>query len=409
MPGAKKRILFVGEGTSLAHIVRPLVFAKNLDPERFDIIFACAEWYKWLVEDTGITFHPLPTMPTAEFRNRLGRGKPLYDNKRLHKYIDAEYLLFKKTAPDLVVGDFRISLSISTALFHIPYVMIANAYWSPYSRQKKILPDLPVGRVAGRKIGQFLFDASYPMASVLFHAKGFNQLREYYNLPAIKSLEGVYTEGEWTLYVDVPSLAPTESLPEHHRYIGPVLEMPHIPLPKWWQQWPKDKPVLYVCLGSTGDVGILENIIKSLTKLNVTVLLATAERIERKQWPKNFFVAPYLPGIEACRVADLVLFNGGSGSLYQSLSCGTPVLAFPSNMDQFLCSSLVETKGAGKLLTANEATINNINANVEHILSNPSYRAGAELLSQEIKEFDSLKNFREFIDDWDQGKIKRRI
>jgi hypothetical protein len=68
---------------------------------------------------------------------------------------------------------------------------------------------------------------------------------------------------------------------------------------------------------------------------DITVLLATAQRLERKEWPKNFFVAPYLPGQEAARNAQLMLFNGGSGSAYQPLSCGKPVIGFPTNMTNF--------------------------------------------------------------------------
>jgi UDP:flavonoid glycosyltransferase YjiC (YdhE family) len=405
----KKKILFVGEGASLAHIVRPLILAKHLDPDHFEILFACSESYRWLVTKNALPFFPLPTITPSEFRRRLSKRQPLYDRKSLQQYIDSEYSLFKEVAPDMVVGDFRISLSISTELFHIPYIMIANAYWSPYSKIVKSVADHPVSKLTGRKIAQLLFNLIYPINSVLFHAKGFNLLREYYNLPAIPSLEGVYTEGEWTLYADIPSLAPTENLPPHNQYIGPILDMPDIPLPDWWGKWPTNKPVIYVCLGSTGDVAVLENIIKSLANLEVTVLLSTAERIPSRPWPANFFVASYLPGIQACQASDLVLYNGGAGSLYQALSCSKPILAFPSNMDQFLCSSLLEVKGAGKMLMATEATIKNIKTNVLTILKNSKYRECAQILAKEINQFDAIKNFTGFIDDWDQGKIKRRL
>ncbi|MCB9757569.1 MAG: hypothetical protein H6753_03985 [Candidatus Omnitrophica bacterium] len=401
----KKKILFVGEGASLAHIVRPLALSKYLDLDRFEISFACAEWYQWLIDDSGFTFHPLLTMPGEEFRQLLNRGKPLYDQQRLKEYIDSELILLKKISPDLVISDFRLSLNISTAVYQLPHIAFANAFWSPYSTQRRILPNLPIGKLAGRTLGQIIFDMSYPLASYLFHAKGINELRKSYHLPILKSLEEVYTCGNWTLYLDIPSLAPTKDLPSHQKYIGPILEMPHIPLPEWWQQWPKDKPIVYVSLGSTGDVPVLEKIIRSLDRPEITVLLATAQRITRKHWPKNFFVAPYIPGQEAAKNAHLMLFNGGSGSAYQPLSCGRPVIGFPTNMDQFLCISMIAAQGAGKLITSDKATIKNINSSIDEILSKPSYTKKAELLAKEIDQYNAVKNFIAFVDDWDRGKL----
>lgn len=409
MKNSKKKILFVGEGTSLAHIVRPLVLAKHLDTDRFEISFACAEHYKWLIEDNGFKYHPLPTMSPQEFRQRLTDGKPLYDQARLKEYIEAELILLQQVSPDLIVSDLRLSLSITTAVYQIPHIAIANAFWSPYTTQRRILPDLPINKLAGRALGQFFFDLSYPLAASMFHAKGLNELRRIYHLPILQTLEEVYTCGEWTLYIDVPSLAPTKYLPYHQKYIGPIMEMPQIALPPWWQQWPTDKPVIYVSLGSTGDVGILENIIRSLDRPDITVLLATAQRLERKEWPKNFFVAPYLPGQEAARNAQLMLFNGGSGSAYQPLSCGKPVIGFPTNMDQFLCISMIAKQGAGKLITSDKATTKHINASIDSILKNPTYTKCAQSLAEEITQFDAIKNFKDFVDCWEQGTLKRRL
>lgn len=405
----KKRILFVGEGGSLAHIVRPLVLAQLLDPNRFEIHFACALWYKWLLDHSGFTYHPLPTMTRDDFRDHLSQGKPLYNRQTLEEYVPAELDLFKKVSPDLIIGDFRISLGISTELAKIPYASITNAFWSPHSTVKKIVPDLAYTKFTGRGLGQLIFNVAYPLVSKLSHSYGFNAVRKAYGLTPFKSLEEIYTYGEWTLFTDIPSLAPTTYLPEHQQYMGPILDMPQIEQPAWWQQWPTDKPIIYVGLGSTGNITLMENIVKALAQMDVTVLLATAQRIHLKEWPKNFYVAPYISGLEASKQSQLVLYNGGSGSVYQALSCGCPVLGFPTNMDQFLCMALIETKGAGKRIIGEHANIDNIKKNVQEILSTATFKHNAEKLAIEIKAYDVSKNFNQFIDSWDNGTLKRRF
>lgn len=407
--GRKKRILFVGEGGSLAHIVRPLVLAQLLDPNRFEIHFACALWYKWLLDHSGFTYHPLPTMTRDDFRLHLSAGKPLYDRKTLEEYVPAELDLFKKIEPDLVIGDFRISLGISTQIVKLPFAAIANAFWSPNAIGKKLVPDLDFVKIIGRPLAQFIFNFAYPIAAKYIHSHGFNAVRKAYGLRPFESLEEIYTFGEWVLYTDIPSLAPTKSMGEHEQYMGPILDMPQIEQPSWWKQWPTDKPIVYVGLGSTGNISLMENIVEALGQMNVTVLLATAQRVNFEKWPKNFFIAPYISGLEASQQAQLVLYNGGSGSVYQALSAGCPVLGFPTNMDQFLCMALIETKGAGKRIIGNEATIDKIKANVHEILTTPSYKKSAEQLAIEINAHNVTKNFPNFIDAWDNGTLKRRF
>ena len=38
--------------------------------------------------------------------------------------------------PDLVIGDFRLSLSVSARVAGVPYIAIANSWWSPFGRPR---------------------------------------------------------------------------------------------------------------------------------------------------------------------------------------------------------------------------------------------------------------------------------
>ena len=53
----------------------------------------------------------------------------------------------RRVRPGVVVGDFRLSLSISARLAGIPYVALINAHWSPWSTQRFPLPELPIVNV----------------------------------------------------------------------------------------------------------------------------------------------------------------------------------------------------------------------------------------------------------------------
>ena len=49
----------------------------------------------------------------------------------LDRYVEEDLRLIDSFRPDVVVGDFRVSLAISARKARIPYVNVTNAYWSP--------------------------------------------------------------------------------------------------------------------------------------------------------------------------------------------------------------------------------------------------------------------------------------
>jgi len=61
--GPRKRILFVAEAATLAHVARPLALAAALDPQRFEVRIACSAAYRKLVESQGIDYAPSTRSP----------------------------------------------------------------------------------------------------------------------------------------------------------------------------------------------------------------------------------------------------------------------------------------------------------------------------------------------------------
>jgi len=199
----KKRILFVGEGVTLAHIVRPLVLAKSLNRDVYDIAFACDARFRKMTENEGFTWMEISSMPSEEFLKKLSSGEPLYTYDRLKAYVEEDLRLLEETKPDIVIGDFRVSLDISTQVKKIPYACLVNVYWSPYSTLILPLPELPMLKIIYPTLGRIIFKCLSSFF-LFFHLQGFNKVRREYGLPAIKNIKRMYTAGTWTLYLDLP-------------------------------------------------------------------------------------------------------------------------------------------------------------------------------------------------------------
>ena len=386
---------------TLAHVTRPLVLANSLDRSRYEIFFATGERYRYLIEDSGHSLYTIPTLSSDIFLDRLAKGKPVYTKDELKASVKSDLELFTELSPDLVIGDFRLSLGISAKLAEIPYAALTNAHWSSYSTLSFPLPEHRLVNIFGVGICRFFFKVFQPVI-FKYHAAAFNFLRKAYGLDPLRDLKEVYTYGDWTLYLDLPVLAPTLNIPDNHLYLGPILWSPNIPLPEWWNGIPEDRHVLYVTLGSSGDIRFMNTILDTLGEMPVTALVASAGRFEPAHLPDNIFAEKYLPGLEASKIASLVVCSGGTATTYQALSCGTPVLGIPSNADQYLSMEAIVKQGAGLLIRSGNVAGRNIRKGIKTILENADYKQNANRLKNEILLYNAPERFSSFVDSLDK-------
>jgi UDP:flavonoid glycosyltransferase YjiC (YdhE family) len=129
----------------------------------------------------------------------------------------------------------------------------------------------------------------------------------------------------------------------------------------------------------------------------VTVIAATAGRVDEKDPPSNARVADYLPGQEAVAQAKLVICNGGSPATQQALAAGVPVLGLCSNMDQFLNMEAICRTGAGLLLRAGHLDGARLRMAVNHLLAQPEYTAKAKKLAKTFSQYDAIARFQALV------------
>ena len=389
----RHRILFVAEAVSLAHVARAVALAQTLDPDRYEVHLACDPRYLALFDKISFPVHSIRTISSEQFRDRLVKGHPLYTVSDLREYTSQELHLLATLSPDVVVGDFRLSLSVSARVAGIPYLTVTNAYWSPYARSRFIVPELAITRRFGPRLGQALFGLMRPVVFA-HHAYALNKVRHDYGLPSVGySLPHVFTDADEILYADLAELVPTFDRPHNHHYLGPILWSPH-PLPPWWDTVPEDRPMAYVSLGSSGRYDVLPLILETLEHLGINALVSTAGRRPPSYVPDHVWTSDYMPGQKAAERADFVICNGGSGTAYQALAGGAPVLGIPHNLDQYLMMFYLQKFGAGEYVRADQASVPAFTQAVNHILRTAEYREKAALLQTIIRSGHSAERFR---------------
>lgn len=391
------RVLIVAEAVTLAHVARPVALAGGLD-ERFEVHLACSSRFDALLGELPYVRHELDSIAGARFLDALDRGAPVYSAADLSRYVRADLELLGRVAPDVVVGDFRLSLSASARLAGIPYATITNVYWSPIAEVRFPLPELPLTRALGvRPVVRRVFGRVQPLAFAL-HTRPLNRVRREYGLPSLgHDLRRTYTDADQVLYADAPELAPPHSLARGHRFLGPVLWSPAVAAPDWWERLGDDRPVVYVSLGSSGKPALLAAALNGLAELPVTVVAAAAGGSGSA--PRNAFVAEYLPGEDACRRASVVVCNGGSPAVQQALAAGRPVVGIAANMDQHLSMGSVVTAGAGVLVRSEQATPRTVARAVRRLLEEDAFRLRAEAIGRQLAAHDAPAAFARAVEE----------
>lgn len=385
---ARKRILFVAEAVTLAHVGRPLALARVLSPLHYELHFACAPAYRRFLPTRGMQYWPLHSISSEQFLRALAAGKPVYDVATLQAYVEEDRRLLERLRPDAVIGDFRLSLGVSARLLALPYIGLINAYWSPYVAQSYTVPALGLSRLLPIALANPLFRAVRPLAFAL-HSVPLNQLRRRFRQPTLPyDLRSLYADADQVLYPDVAEMFTVSSLPHNHEFLGPVTWSPPVPRPAWWHGLPDDLPLVYVTLGSSGQGELLPLILHALARLPLRLMVATAGQSLPATLPENAYVAQYLPGELAAQRAQLVICNGGSPTSQQALGAGVPVLGIAGNLDQYLNMQGVLAVGAGRCLRSDRLQARALRENVMQMLGHSGIRAAAAHMAQVFQHYD---------------------
>src|SRR5689334_24220602 len=96
----RKRILFIAEAVTLAHIVRPLVLAQSLDSERYEVHFASADRYGFLLQKSSLRYWQINSISGDAFLRALSHGARLYSYRTLEQYVTDDLHLIHDVTPD---------------------------------------------------------------------------------------------------------------------------------------------------------------------------------------------------------------------------------------------------------------------------------------------------------------------
>ncbi len=216
----------------------------------------------------------------------------------------------------------------------------------------------------------------------------WSELRATFNLPADPTFQQLYRD--LYLHYCPLSFAPLPAIPGATHAIRPpsTFVANQLPPPEWLEELPP-RPTVYVSLGTVYNQvpALFEQIIAGLRDQPYNVVMTCGRQLEPAAFGDcgaNVTVAQYIPQAQVLSRCDLSITHGGYNSVMAALTYGVPQIVIPFAADQPYNARRCAALGSGQILAPENVDAASIQATVERILAQPSYRTAAQAIKHEI-------------------------
>ena len=130
-----------------------------------------------------------------------------------------------------------------------------------------------------------------------------------------------------------------------------------------------------------------ERVLAGLRELPADVIATTGGNLDPDELgsqPENVRIERYLPQSEILPRCRAMVSHGGSGSILGALAHGLPSVLLPMGADQPHNAARCEQLGVARVLDATRATPNAVREAAAEVMNDPTYRAAAELVADQI-------------------------
>ncbi len=330
--------------------------------------------------------------------DRMERLTDFFTDDMLEKRVDAEVALYRSRAAVGVVTGFCLSVSISARLAGVPLVWVAQTTWlHEHARRYGGWPDFadfaPI-RLIPEGLRDRMGSALTPIGYAAW-AAGLNRIGKRRGLPPFRG--GTFLEGDITLYAEPEGFSETPIPPRlqgRAAFIGPLIARLDVPIPDAVRDMPRDKPIIYFAMGSSGIEATVRSILRSFADRPVRVIAPVGELLgDGAEIPDNVIVTGWLPAHEVNGMADISVLHGGIGTLMTACLAGTPIVGIPNgNPEQEWNLGCLVRRGMAVHLHKKRLRPNDVLDAVQRMLDDPAPRAAAKAFAADCAAWDGPEN-----------------
>jgi len=405
-----KMLIFAVAGYNLAETGRHIEIARACK-DLFKVVFiSYGGKYESFIEKEGFTLKRMEPRLTEEQLHHVRKalsGETLntvgyFTAKEMEPRIENELKLLKEMEPACVLTGWCQSVMISTRAAQVPFVNVlhSTSITEYYEAGLQSWPD----RSNFRFLRWFFSEeqlnrwVSNLVLKLKLPARPFNILAKKYGLRKFNNFIEVL-EGDYTLLADIPEWVNLPRIRPNLLFIGPLPFKSNLEVPKEVAEMPRDKPIVYFAMGSSGKPQIIKAIIEGFKDKSYRVIAPVKAHIEGLdvKIPPNVIMTGFLCAHKVNPMADISVIHGGQNTVMQACLSGTPIVGIGMHPEQQANLDACVRKGFAIRLNKYKVTASAILTAIDKLLSDEKAKQEATKFQKQLVKWDGPKNAAQFL------------
>ncbi len=351
--------------------------------------------FERLIENHGFPLtrmEPRLTPEKIELIAKIDRGEkfaPAFTDAEMIRRVDHEIAALRKLQPVAAVTGSYPSIPVTCRVLRVPLVWVIQSTWLPvFFRHGAGMTD-HLRPVAMKALADWLvwlfinFWIRYGILNTVNRAAG------HFGVPGFPSIFD-YWRGDLTLVAEPPEFSGA-ALPAEHFYIGPLIPQDEFPMPAAIAEIPRDRPLIYFAMGSSGTPEIAAKIVESFNGKPYRVIAPVKfqlSRVAAVRIPANVLVTDWVPALQVNKMADLAVIHGGIGTVMTAALAGKPVVGVGMQMEQVANLACLERLGVAIRVAKSRDPSRQVQLAIQRLLNDQTAKAKAAALAKVVAPWD---------------------
>jgi UDP:flavonoid glycosyltransferase YjiC (YdhE family) len=403
-----RTILFLPITFNLAETTRALVIANAIKDDFVCHFASYGGEFEPLIEEAGFPLTKLEPRLTPriiqliyaiDHGRKLGR---INNADRVRRMVRGELDLYRRLQPAAVVTGLNPSACISCPVAQIPLVWIIQSGMAlnTAARLGKLknvdgLDAIPLRWIPERirvKLSEIFLDSIFALG-----AQPYNEVAVEYGVKPFRELEDFIWNDYHLLVAEPPGFSDLQFSSRAH-FVGPLIVRLDRPLPAEVLNLPKDRPIIYFAMGSSGRADVVPRILEGFAGKPYRVIAPVKNLLCEKsvKVPENVLVTGWLPAHKVNPLADVSVIHGGIGTVMTACWAGKPVVGVAMSPEQMLNLENVVSKGFAIRIPQRSLNAKSLCNAIDRLLADSQAQARARDYQKVVEAWDTPEHIRRF-------------
>jgi UDP:flavonoid glycosyltransferase YjiC (YdhE family) len=338
---------------------------------------------------------PRLTPEKIEHIARVDRGEEFsaaFTDAEMAERVRNEVAVLDTLKPVAAITGSYPSIPVTCRVLKVPLVWVVQSTWLPDFFERgagmtdHLRPAFVKGAVDRCVLGFINFWIRHGFLNTV------NRAAKRFGVPGYASIFE-YWRGDITFVAEPPAFS-NATLPPNHFFTGPLVPHDEFPLPGEVAALPRDKPLIYFAMGSSGTPEIVGRLIESFEGKPYRVIAPVKFQLARVpdvHIPSNVLVTDWLPALQVNKMSHLAVIHGGVGTVMTAALAGKPVVGVGMQMEQVANLACLERLGFAVRVPKSRDPSAKVQKAIERLLHDDAAKEKAAAFASSIAAWDGPK------------------